>query len=299
MLTGALSALILLTGCTSAAPTPLGDHALFLIPEDTQGVGDPDLEMITATPHALWITGERSDATTVRSVTQRAAEAERIVQIAIYAIPGRDCGNHSSGGLSPGAYGPWIDEIAASIDGSPIIVLEPDALVQNGVCAGQGDRHGMLADAATALAAAGAQVYIDAGNSAWLSSTDAATRLNALGSTGARGFAVNVSNYRTTSESTAWAEEVSRLTGGQHYVIDTSRNGNGPNGEWCNARGRALGELPRLVDDGTALDALLWIKVPGESDGLCGGGPPAGEWWPEIADELVANARTSAPPKRQ
>jgi endoglucanase len=44
------------------------------------------------------------------------------------------------------------------------------------------------------------------------------------------------------------------------------------------------------VDDATSLDALLWVKLPGESDGACNGGPAAGQWWQEIALELAANA---------
>jgi endoglucanase len=35
---------------------------------------------------------------------------------------------------------------------------------------------------------------------------------------------------------------------------------------------------------------LLWVKVPGESDGECGGGPPAGTWWHAGAVELARNA---------
>ncbi|MER5876786.1 glycoside hydrolase family 6 protein [Streptomyces sp. NPDC001910] len=41
-----------------------------------------------------------------------------------------------------------------------------------------------------------------------------------------------------------------------------------------------------------ALDAYLWIKRPGESDGECEGGPAAGQWWPEYALEP---ARGSGP----
>lgn len=40
-----------------------------------------------------------------------------------------------------------------------------------------------------------------------------------------------------------------------------------------------------------ALDAYLWIKRPGESDGECRGGPAAGQWWPEYA---LGPARNSA-----
>ena len=31
------------------------------------------------------------------------------------------------------------------------------------------------------------------------------------------------------------------------------------------------------------VDAFLWIKTPGESDGTCSGGPAAGKWWGEYA----------------
>lgn len=76
-----------------------------------------------------------------------------------------------------------------------------------------------------------------------------------------------------------------------HYVIDTSRNGQGAfsadayaeapysqpesviggldSGNWCNPPGRGVGLLPALELDSGLLDAYLWIKVPGESDGSC------------------------------
>jgi endoglucanase len=168
------------------------------------------------------------------------------------------------------------------------VVLEPDALPQLGDCDGQGDRVGLLRQAAALLDAAGARVYLDAGHAAWLSADEAARRIQQVGTEHLAGFALNVSNYRTTADSRAYGDQVSAATGGLHYVVDTSRNGNGPSGgEWCNPRGRALGDAPTTVSDGTALDALLWVKRPGESDGACNGGPAAGAWWPEIARELA------------
>lgn len=97
-----------------------------------------------------------------------------------------------------------------------------------------------------------------------------------------------------------------------HFVVDTSRNGVGPwtpaetypdPQVWCNPLDRGLGLRP-TTDTGDALiDAYLWVKVPGESDGECLRGtagptdpardlvdPPAGAWFPEMARELVANA---------
>ena len=52
---------------------------------------------------------------------------------------------------------------------------------------------------------------------------------------------------------------------------------------------RANCERPRLVNDSTGLDALLWVKLPGESDGTCNGGPAAGQWWQEMALEMMAS----------
>jgi endoglucanase len=84
-----------------------------------------------------------------------------------------------------------------------------------------------------------------------------------------------------------------------HYVIDTSRNGEGPNpmtggadpdmanltaapfdqpasvistlqaGNWCNPVGSGLGLHPTANTGQPLVDAYLWVKIPGESDGQC------------------------------
>jgi endoglucanase len=98
------------------------------------------------------------------------------------------------------------------------------------------------------------------------------------------------------------------------YVIDTSRNGQGPWAppaypdpqDWCNPPGRGLGLPPTLDTGEPLLDAYLWVKTPGESDGECTRGlgpagetvdpewglidPGAGDWFPEQALQLAANA---------
>jgi endoglucanase len=75
------------------------------------------------------------------------------------------------------------------------------------------------------------------------------------------------------------------LLAGARFVIDTSRNGIGTTdaSDWCNAQDQGLGELPRTSPGPALLDAYLWIKRPGESDGTCNGGPPAGGWWADYA----------------
>jgi endoglucanase len=107
---------------------------------------------------------------------------------------------------------------------------------------------------------------------------------------------VNVANYYRTEDEVARAEIISTLTGGAHFVVDTSRNGRGPfTGQlanpWCNPPGRGLGAAPTTDTGSDRADAFLWIKTPGASDGECGrGNPPAGAWWQEQAEELARNA---------
>ena len=85
------------------------------------------------------------------------------------------------------------------------------------------------------------------------------------------------------------------MTGGSHYVIDTSRNGVGPADDsplnWCNPTGRAMGTPPTTATAGPHADAYLWVKRPGESDGSCDRGEPrAGQFINQYAISLVRNA---------
>jgi endoglucanase len=166
-------------------------------------------------------------------------------------------------------------------------VLEPDAVAQM-TClpaTGQQERLALLRDAVALLKAAGAAVYIDAGNARWVGAADMATRLKSAGIAQADGFSLNVSNFISTSANVAYGEAVSSRVSGKHFIIDTSRNGMGgtSDGQWCNPSGQALGETPTTRTGHRLVDAFLWIKYPGESDGPCNGGPSAGTWWPEYA----------------
>jgi endoglucanase len=145
------------------------------------------------------------------------------------------------------------------------------------------------------------------------------------------------------AEHAAWQPE---RQGGElsHFVIDTSRNGRGPlatgryalppfnqpdtviagltAGAWCNPPGMGMGLRPTADTRVPLLDAYLWIKTVGESDGACdiaGGArawdydkynpwgitgeaqkhfdplwgmidPAAGTWFPELALGLALRA---------
>jgi endoglucanase len=173
------------------------------------------------------------------------------------------------------------------------VILEPDAL--GGLScldgAGRRERLGLLAWAVERLSRQpGAIVYLDAGNPGWVPAAEMARRLRAAGVARARGFALNVANHSTTGDTRAYGRAISGLVGGKPFVIDTSRNGAGSDGDWCNAPGRALGTPPTTRTGDPVVDALLWVKRPGESDGTCNGGPPAGTWWPQAALDLARGA---------
>jgi endoglucanase len=123
--------------------------------------------------------------------------------------------------------------------------------------------------------------------------------------------------YTDNVESQTWWYSESVL---KHFVIDTSRNGQGPwtpatnypdAQDWCNPPDRGLGYLPTANTGVALVDAYLWIKIPGESDGECTRGlgpagstvdpewgivdPAAGTWFPEMALDLVHNVNPPLP----
>ncbi|GGX86503.1 glycoside hydrolase family 6 protein [Streptomyces hiroshimensis] len=331
------------------------------------------LQRIAKEPMAVWLTGDDPKAQ-AESVTRQSERSGVIPVLVAYNIPQRDCGQYSSGGAPDAAhYRAWAARAAAGIGARRAwIVLEPDALAQwASGCVPQAAAKQRLALIAQAVrifkSKPGVSVYIDAGNPGWIRDHNMmVTALTEAGIAEADGFALNVSNFHTTAVTRAYGDRLSALLGGAHYVIDTSRNGNGPlpvppedgkkkkdehkkekekekekedgkeagkeqqpvpqaagarravgtrepedveeaepeEGEeehepesWCNPPGRALGTPPTTATGNPRIDAFLWIKRPGESDGACRGAPPAGRWWAEYALELArATPSHLAPP---
>jgi endoglucanase len=260
------------------------------------------LKRIAEQPVAEWI-GPDNPQGQARGFTEAATAAGRTAVLVVYNIPHRDCGRYSGGGAADGdSYRRWLGQVAAGIgDRSASVILEPDALthVADGCTPGrfQDERYALLTYAVGKLKAQPrTQVYIDAGNSGWVGDPARMTApLQRAGIEEADGFALNTSNFQTTPASTAYGTELSGLLGGKHFVIDTSRNGRGPltgahDEAWCNPPGRALGRAPTTDTGNPLVDAYLWVKRPGDSDGTCKGGPKAGVWWPEYALALARNA---------
>ncbi|WP_312678325.1 glycoside hydrolase family 6 protein [Microbacterium sp.] len=260
-------------------------------------------DYLAVQPTAYWLTPERDPIGTVQGrVAGLAAEAraqQATLALVIYGLPERDCGNHSAGGLDAADYPTWIGEIAAALaaasDVPAVIVLEPDSLALAPECGNLDARVPQLRAAISALQRSGTWIYLDGGHSNWHPAAQTAQLLQAVGTDGVRGFATNVSNFNDTDAEVSYAHAVAaalRDLGADdtHALIDTSRNGAGSDGQWCNPPGRRVGAASGTIGD-DVVDTNLWIKVPGESDGPCNGGPAAGQWWPAAAIELTRDAR--------
>ena len=239
-------------------------------------------------PAAVWFADftPSTIAARVRAVTAGAAGAGRVPVVVPYAVPDRDCGGASQGGAPDlAAYDGWIDAFAAGLGSDEVIViLEPDSIALAN-CLSTGERTARFASLARAgrvLKAANpnARVYYDAGHSGWNAPAEQAALLRQAGAASAAssdGVFSNVSNFHTTADEIAYDRQILDALGGPAglgAVIDTSRNGNGApaDGEWCDPAGRKLGRAPTTNTGEARIDAYLWIKLPGESDG-CKGTP--------------------------
>ncbi|OWA01594.1 endoglucanase [Streptomyces sp. CS113] len=266
--------------------------------------GDPRQDVIAARiaghPAAVWFTDHTPATITarVRAVASAGAAQGRVPVLVPYAIPDRDCGGHSEGG-APGldAYDAWIDRFAAGLGSDEVIVvLEPDSVAQSACLSagGRADRFASLARAGRVMKDANpaARVYYDAGHSGWHAPAKQAGWLRQAGAASADssdGVFSNVSNFHTTADEVAYDRAVLDSLGGPPSlgaVIDTSRNGNGApsDGQWCDPAGRKLGRAPTLTTGMGRIDAYLWVKLPGESDG-CRGEP--GTFTPSYAYDLA------------
>lgn len=319
-----LAATLAAAGCSaqSTVVNPLAGTKLAVVPaaaaiaakaEAVSGdAADARLtDRLAGQPTASWMTGGSPAEVEAKVRAVVTAAAGRTAVLVAYDVPGRDCGSYSTGGAADAAgYAAWVAGFAAGLGQAPaVVVLEPDAVAQTlpqGDCAtlsaqpAASTRRAELAAAVTTLAGdADAHVYLDAGNVGFIQDVPAlAAALRDAGVGKAAGFALNVSSFYSNADSTAYGLAISAQLDGAHFVIDTSRNGNGPyvaaagdtEPVWCNPPGRRLGTAPTTSTGTDHLDAYLWVKIPGASDGTCRGGPAAGAWWPAYALALVRDS---------
>ncbi len=251
------------------------------------------IKKIVDQPIGMWIGAWTNSSYVSQKMNEASSKGQTPIWI-LYNIPNISC--NGGGATSANQYRSWIDGISAAIGGkSSVVVIEPDALPLINCLspAKQTERYDLIRYAVDKFANnANTSTYIDAGHSSWVSVNVMAERLRKVNVHKAQGFSLNVSNFGYTSPNVNYGNQLGAVLDNAHFIVDTSRNGNGPgtNGEWCNPRGRALGPRPWVDGNNNLQDAQLWLKFPGESDGTCNGGPAAGQWWPEYALELAQNA---------
>lgn len=260
------------------------------------------LTAIAQIPAAFWAAGQRGEMQKVRQITLAGMRTHTIPVIVAYNLTDRDACGKFSGTTGPGrsGYMTWINQLAAAIgSGHDIVIVEPDALpdLVRGCLSGAqaAERYQLLQYAMSRLGGLpSAQAYLDAGNPGMFTNpAQLAGPLVQAGIRYGRGFSANVANFQWTATMVAWSQGLEVALGGHvGAVIDTSRNGKGPYTgpdapQWCNPPGRAPGPAPQITPGPQGVDAYLWIKDPGVSDGPCNGGPAAGQYWAAYAEELA------------
>ncbi|MSX00721.1 MAG: hypothetical protein F2694_07695 [Actinobacteria bacterium] len=247
---------------------------------------------ISTTPTAVWLTDAETAPGAVESALSEAERHDSVPVFVLYLRPQRDCGGYSSNAegsssasKESAAYLAAVKDLAAQLGDTPaIVVAEPDATSQD--C---GDPE-LIASAVQALKVnPSTYVYLDGGHPGWKSVGDQAARLRAAGVANADGFALNVSNFVHLDEVQAYGDELSKVLD-KEYVVDISRSGGTvPPDQWCNPSGARIGAEPSFDTPSINMVAELWVKQPGESDGECNGGPSAGTWWQQGAEQLASN----------
>lgn len=238
-----------------------------------------------------------------------------------------------------------IAEAFAAHPGQRIVaILEPDSLpnlatnLDTPKCAASDQVYrNSIAYAISKLAMPNVAIYLDAAHTGWLGwegnrpliatiFKDVLTR--AGGADKIRGFATNVSNYNTVSgkdgdklgSQNPCPDEQSYITQlteslaaegiqGKRFLIDTARNGRVVRdswSSWCNIKGAGIGPRPQVAPI-PLVDAYVWVKPPGESDGTSDekaarfdencksadsmpNAPEAGQWFDAHFVEMVKNA---------
>ncbi|HSS38146.1 MAG TPA: glycoside hydrolase family 6 protein, partial [Polyangia bacterium] len=182
-------------------------------------------------------------------------------------------------------------------------------------------------------------IYLDAAHAGWLGWPKNIAKIVPMykevlamagGPDRIRGFALNVSNYDPPkdpatpkrvpdyppNDEIGYANDLAKLLPsagitGKGFVIDTGRSGvpnvRSAGANWCNIKGAGLGERPQ-ANPAPKVDAYLWIKVPGESDGTADpkaprydsncssedatpGAPQAGDLFVQYLIDLAKNAK--------
>ncbi|KAL5339526.1 1, 4-beta cellobiohydrolase [Aspergillus crustosus] len=227
-----------------------------------------------------------------------------------------------------------------------LLVIEPDSLANLVTnlnvpkCANAQDAYLECTNyAVTQLNLPNVAMYLDAGHAGWLGWTAnlqpaadlyAKVYTDASSPAALRGLATNVANYNawtigtcpsytqgnTVCDEKRYVNAIAPLLRSNgfdaHFITDTGRSGRQPTGQsawgdWCNVINTGFGQRPTTNTGDALVDAFVWIKPGGESDGTsdssatrydahCGysdalqPAPEAGTWFQAYFEQLLKNA---------
>ncbi|ORX76513.1 exocellobiohydrolase [Anaeromyces robustus] len=293
-------------------------------------------QKIQDAPTAIWLSWDKAPETVSFHLDEAGNQTAVFI---LYWIPTRDCNSIASqgGAQSMDEYHTYVNRIVNGFKSHPnskiVVVVEPDTL-GNMITSQSNDNckkvHNLHKQAiAYAIDTFGqidnVRTYIDAAHGRWLGShaDEAAAIIKEIidmaPNSNVRGLSTNVSNYQPTEDEYAYHQKLSAELEklGVHnmkFIVDTARNGVDvaeslvKTGTWCNVKGTGFGERPRGSPDPVnkpLLDAYMWLKPGGDSDGsstgdhadpvcehedsLPGAGDP-GDWFHEYFVQLLTNA---------
>lgn len=202
-------------------------------------------------------------------------------------------------------YEAYIKAVASQIERYPevsvAVALEPDSignLVTNLAvpkCGNAAPAHKRLLGLAVALLQLpNISLYLDGAHAGWLGWPDnlgpTATVLGEIfanakthnANAKVRGLATNVSNYnglgnqeQVGRDELVYIQNLAPLLANvgypAHFIVDQGRSGNQEaardGGDWCNFKYAGFGPRPSTTTPSPLVDAIVWVKPGGESDG--------------------------------
>lgn len=278
-----------------------------------QGAKAKLLERIALQPQFRWFGRWNDDqrggtAGAVRAYIERvqAQQPGSVPQMVTLRHQGRECHNrYMAGGAREDARTRrWFDAFARGVGEARVVIgFEPDSLgtIDCLAFSRRRDRLDLLRYGVDVLSKLpNATVYIEAGASDWEPAARTAKQLRYVGIHKVRGFMLNVTHDDWTLANVRHGQEIARLTGGKHFIVNTATNGRGPvhykriishdpyvwrrATVFCHPKRRGLGPAPTAATGKAKADGYLYIGRPGYSGGSCNGGPlPIGSWWEESA----------------
>ena len=265
------------------------------------------LAKIALTPRFTWFGRFTPMPERICAFVQTAEADDAVPLVTVLRHQGRACNSRYTGGgvAEDRRTKAWYDSFARGIGSSrAIIAFEPDSLGTI-ECLARSRRKARLdllrygVDVLSKLR--NATVYIEASASDWRPAKLMAQRLRYIGIRKVRGFMLNVTHFDWTAANIRYGMQISKRTGGKHFIISTNHSGRGPvhfrrrvGGRNrrvvvnCHPLKRGLGPRPTTNTGNPRVDAFMWISRPGYSRGACNGGPrKEGDWWLARALELA------------